>query len=133
MTLSEKRTRGRYYTRGNPFRLTAFARWAERAQLSSHTVVEPFAGSNNLIRMLRDVGLCRAYQSYDSAPMARDVAMRDTLQAFPTDYHVCVTNPPWLARNSATRRGLAYPETYHDDLYKHCLELCLRIAILSPP
>ncbi|MBC6444837.1 MAG: hypothetical protein GDA50_05295 [Alphaproteobacteria bacterium GM202ARS2] len=136
MMPSEKRTRGCYYTQGNPFRLEAFVDWATRAQLDEHTILEPFAGCNNLITMLRDVGLCRAYQSYDSAPTAQDVVQRDTLRAFPSGYHVCVTNPPWLARNSATRRGLAYLATRYDDLYKHCLELCLQhcrfVAALVP-
>ncbi len=49
---------------------------------------------------------------------------------------MCVTNPPWLARNSATRRRLDYPRTIYDDLYKHCLELCLNncqyVAALIP-
>ena len=45
---------------------------------------------------------------------------------FPTVFNVCITNPPWLARNSATRRGLPFPEaTRYDDLYKYALEQCL--------
>ena len=51
---------------------------------------------------------------------------RDTLADFPEGFNVCITNPPWLARNSATRRGLPFPEaTRYDDLYKYALEQCL--------
>jgi hypothetical protein len=41
-----------------------------------------------------------------------------------------------LAKNSAHRRGLDYPETTYDDLYKHALSLCLEncpnVAALIP-
>lgn len=56
--------------------------------------------------------------------------------SFPTGYDVCVTNPPWLARNSATRRNLPYPTCKYDDIYKYCLESCLKhcefVAALIP-
>ena len=136
MIESEKRTAGRYYTCGNPFALQAFRDWAERADIGQHRLLEPFAGRNDLVRMLQALGLCHSYVSYDCLPMAADVRQRDTLRDFPQGYHVCVTNPPWLARNSATRRRLAYPQTDYDDLYKHCLHLCLRscayVAALLP-
>ena len=69
-------------------------------------------------------------------PLARGVEYRDTLCDFPQGFDVCVTNPPWLAKNSATRRGLAFPDTRYDDLYKVALERCLAncqwIAALVP-
>ena len=61
---------------------------------------------------------------------------RDTLRRFPEGYGVCVTNPPWLARNSAAARGLRFPDCGYDDLYKLALERCLAhcafVAALIP-
>lgn len=132
----QKRAAGRYYTRENPFSHPAFQRWARDAGLPRATVLEPFAGANSLIKMLRAAGLCDSFASFDIAPGDRAVRRRDTLADFPSGFSVCITNPPWLAKNSATRRGLPYPQTRYDDLYKHCLSLCLRrcdyVAALVP-
>ena len=125
-----KRGLGRYYTQDNPFALPAFRNWGVAADIEKRDLLEPFAGSNNLIHMLRDMGLNNKSHSYDIAPASDDVEKRDTIQDFPEiKDSLIVTNPPWLARNSATRRGLPYPKgSKYDDLYKHCLALCLRNA-----
>lgn len=134
--MSSKRAQGQFYTRGNPFHLAPFRQWAQNAGLPRARILEPFAGANHIIRALRAAGACDAFASYDLAPASRDVQRRDTIADFPEGYEVCVTNPPWLARNSATRRGLEFPDSEYDDLYKHCLELCLNhcahVAILIP-
>ena len=134
--MDSKRAQGRFYTLGNPFVLEPFKRWAKQASISQTCILEPFAGANNIIHTLVDLGLCREFISYDIKPNDEKVDRRNTIDCFPKGYDVCITNPPWLARNSATRRGLPYPETKHDDLYKHCLELCLNnckhVAVLIP-
>ena len=134
--MAEKRSKGQYYTQGNPFTLNPFLEWSEQISLSSKIVLEPFAGSNNIVKSLQQTGLCNQFSSYDIEPADSFVEQRDTIKSFPQGFEVCVTNPPWLARNSATRRGLDYPNTIHDDLYKHCLELCLlnceHVAALIP-
>ena len=133
---SNQRAWGQYYTRGNPFTLQPFVAWAEKINLRKRRILEPFAGANHIIRALRRQGLCERYASFDIAPAATEVNIRDTIKSFPTEYEVCVTNPPWLARNSATRRGLPYPNCMYDNIYKHCLELCLNdcpyVAALIP-
>ena len=135
MTLA-KRQNGRFYTAANPFRHPAFHEWAEVAGLPNTPILEPFAGSNRLIRFLEQMDLCREFRSYDIEPAESRVRRRDTLASFPTGYEVCITNPPWLARNSAAFRGLPFPPCRHDDLYKHCLEKCLAncrwVAALIP-
>lgn len=132
----DKRAHGQYYTIGNPFSLRPFLDWSEQIALPSKRILEPFAGSNNIIKALKKNGLCKQFSSYDIVPADRKVMQRDTIQFFPEGFDVCITNPPWLARNSATRRGLDFPNNNHDDLYKHCLELCLRncsyVAALIP-
>ncbi len=134
--MSSKRAQGQFYTRGNPFHLEPFRWWAQKAGLPRARILEPFAGANHIIRVLREAGACGAFASYDLAPAGRAVQRRDTIADFPEGYDVCVTNPPWLARNSATRRGLEFPDSEYDDLYKHCLGLCLKhcahVAILIP-
>ena len=134
--IEDKRSRGQFYTRGNPFTLQPFLDWSGKIELHSKHILEPFAGSNNIVKALQEIDLCKQSSSFDIAPADKEVEQRDTIKSFPQGFEVCVTNPPWLARNSATRRGLPYVNTNFDDLYKHCLELCLKdcdyVAALVP-
>lgn len=131
-----RRRLGQYYTTNyNPFTLPPFAEWAGRAGLSE--VLEPFAGANHIVGMLRQAGWggVRA-TSYDIRPGSAAVAFRDTIGSFPSGHRNCISNPPWLGRSSAARRRLRYPDTRYDDLYKHCLGLalghCENVAFLIP-
>ena len=134
--MGNKRQRGQYYTRRNPFAHEAFRVWARIAGLPSASVLEPFAGANYIIEHLREARLCEESASFDIDPAAEGVVCRDTLSDFPRGFDVCVTNPPWLAKNSARRRGIPFPETAHDDIYKlaleRCLEHCGHVAALIP-
>lgn len=125
--MDKKRANGRYYTRGNPFQLEPFKTWAKDLNLEQQIVLEPFAGAKDIPQLINSAGLrCRDWAFYDIEPGAKGILQRDTLTDFPREFNVCITNPPWLARNSATRRGLPFPETTHyDDLYKYALEQCL--------
>lgn len=131
-----KRVYGQFFTEGNPFNCPAFIAWGKRAGLPKETVLEPFAGSNALIRHLTSLGQVRKWVSFDIRPQDDGVKMRDTIADFPKGYKVCVTNPPWLAKNSATFRGLPFPDTDFDDLYKlaltKCLENCKYVSALIP-
>ena len=124
--MDAKRSRGQYFTKGNPFGLKPFQKWLDTINLSHEVLLEPFAGANDIIKTLQSMGLCSQFSSYDISPSDKSVKKRDSIKNFPKGYKVCITNPPWLARNSATRRGLPYPKTDYDDLYKHCLSLCLK-------
>ena len=125
--MDEKRASGRYYTRGNPFQLEPFRTWAKASNLEHQTVLEPFAGAKDIPRLIDAAHLrCCDWAFFDIEPGAKGIVQRDTLADFPRAFTVCITNPPWLARNSATRRGLPFPEkTGYDDLYKYALEQCL--------
>ena len=131
-----KRSNGQYYTRGNPFSYDPFKNWAEKIDLSQKTILEPFAGANHIIRSLKQINLCKDFMSFDIVPSDPDVKQRDTIKFFPKGYDVCVTNPPWLAKNSATRRGFSFHSKKYDDLYKHCINICLQncdyVAALVP-
>ena len=163
-----KRQYGSYYTLHSPFDTAPFRQWAEAAGIKDGTVLEPFAGLNNIVRMLQDAGLCSRFACYDIAARRGGVGRRrgplqpqssgrrgdgrgddnaaaamikikrrDTLKSFPPGYDTCITNPPWLARNSARRRNLTFdvPRRY-DDVYKYALELALEhcpfVAFIIP-
>ena len=132
----EKRKCGRYYTKGNPFQHPTFRRWAEQSGMEKTTILEPFAGANGLIHHLEDMRLCKKFQSFDILPGSADVARRDTLSLFPKGFSVCITNPPWLARNVASRLGMAFPACSYQDVYafalEKCLEHCAWVAALVP-
>lgn len=134
--LSNKRKNGQFFTEGNPFILEPFQEWAKKIDLSNQIVLEPFAGANNIIRALQKTGFAADFASFDIEPQDDDVEIRDTLSSFPDGFEVCITNPPWLAKNSAKRRGLDFPVTVHDDLYKYSIEKCLaycpHVAALIP-
>ncbi|MDE0428081.1 MAG: hypothetical protein OXN25_24770 [Candidatus Poribacteria bacterium] len=125
--MDKKRASGRYYTRGNPFQLKPFQTWAKALNLKQQIALEPFAGAKDIPQLIDAAHLrCRDWAFFDIEPGAKGVEQQDTLANFPKGFTVCITNPPWLARNSATRRGLPFPEaTRHDDLYKYALEQCL--------
>lgn len=135
MTGSQRQD-GRFYTEANPFRHKAFKAWAKRAGLPAATVLEPFAGSNRLVEHLMSMGLCGGFCSYDIEPGSLEVIRRDTLADFPAGFDVCVTNPPWLARNVATRLGMRFPDCAYQDIYafalERCLERCGWVAALVP-
>lgn len=125
--MDEKRANGRYYTCGNPFQLKPFHIWADESDLKHQVVLEPFAGAKHIPQLIDSAHLhCQDWMFYDIEPGAKGIVQRNTLTEFPVGFNVCITNPPWLARNSATRRGLPFPKTTnHDDLYKYALEQCL--------
>lgn len=125
---NSKRSHGQYFTRRNIFQHPAFFAWAERAQLRGTPILEPFAGENSLIEMLRELDLCSSFSAYDIQPRSPDVIKKDTLTDFPRGFGVVVTNPPYLAKNSATRRGIPFPDKRFDDLYKYALLQCLEHA-----
>ena len=122
-----KRSLGQYYTQGyNPFLLAPVQQWVKKKGLLRERVLEPFAGGWHIVRKLQEAKIGKAYDAYDIDPQHEKVRKRDTLSRFPRGYAFCVTNPPWLYKSSAKRRGLSFPATPYDDLYKHALSKCLQ-------
>ena len=56
MTDLLKRGKGQFFTRGNPFVFTLFNYWINKAldEKSDSILLEPFAGSNSIIKLIRD-------------------------------------------------------------------------------
>ncbi len=122
--------RGQFYTTHSPFDHPAFRTWL--ASVPPGQLLEPFAGANNLIPMVNTIDPRRngCWTGFDIAPCHRDVIERDVLADFPTEVSAVavVTNPPYLAKNMARRKG--FNETadrcgHWSNLYLRCLELCL--------
>jgi hypothetical protein len=66
------------------------------------------------------------FVAYDINPASSEVEKKDTIQDFPRNHKLTITNPPYLAKNSAQRKKITFPTTKYDDLYKLCLELMLK-------
>lgn len=119
---------GKYYTINNPFDLKAFRDWFNNIpDVSSLTILEPFAGSNNIVNLM---GVSNKWECYDILPTTNlapqfQIIKRDTIKNFPKGFEIAITNPPYLAKNSATRNSLVYQGDPYDDLYKKCLEVML--------
>ena len=125
-----KRELGRYYTVNNPFTLKPFNDWFVSIKDIS-VIIEPFAGTNNIPCLMNDAGFHYSWSCYDIIPTIINkcpefsVTENDSILNHPKKCKLVITNPPYLAKNSATRRNLKYPNTNHDDLYKECLEQML--------
>jgi len=134
--INEKRINGQFFTTANPFNCRAFSIWSKKAGLPKEIILEPFAGANSLVDHLKNIKKVQKWVSYDINPKSAGVIYRDTISNFPSGYNVCITNPPWLAKNSATFRKLPFPKTQYDDLYKlaltKCLDNCKYVAALIP-
>ena len=130
------REHGIFYTNYNPFGLRPFKSWAKKIGLENNTVLEPFAGTNNIIKMLRNDYKDLSFCSYDILPKNKEVQERNTMTSFPSNFNVCITNPPWLTSYSAKRLGVKFPKIKYDDVYKNCLSLalenCENVAFIVP-
>ena len=134
--MSSKVQNGQFYTVTNPFQHDAFFRWIGMMKkydtnIFNNIWTEPFAGANNIVEHLSSLKITPKWQCFDIDPESQaentsgePVRKMDTLKHFPSRGSVSITNPPYLAKNSATRRGIFYPWK-QDDLYKVCLDIML--------
>lgn len=130
-----KRVHGQFFTTTNPFNVDPFHKWIKAIPgFRKATVLEPFAGANNIVCMLNDLGYVLNWSCFDIAPVNDDfnasdiqVIARNTLTDYPnTPHKLAITNPPYLASYSAKRLGLPFPNIGHDNVYKEALDVMLR-------
>ena len=123
-----KRELGQFMTKPseNIFELGIFREWMNMVPRGK--IMEPFAGGKDIPKLVSDAGFHREWEFYDIDPQDPDTIQRDMIFDFPTDFEsvAFITNNPWLAKNSATRRGVKFPETEYDDLYKASLDVLLQ-------
>jgi hypothetical protein len=124
-----KKLKGQFFTTTNPFANKLFLKWFNNIpNIKNELLLEPFAGSGNITKMLQNVGLKNQWKCFDIEPSTTKdlpIKQQDTLKKYPKGFNVALTNPPYLAKNSATRDNLPFPKTKYDDLYKFCLETML--------
>lgn len=95
--------------------------------LGLSVAVDPFAGDGDLGRALKEAGLVSSFIGYDIRP---DLgwATNDSLADIPAHDALVVTNPPFLAKHSARRKGLwnvvgsIFERTGRYDLYEVALD-----------
>ena len=118
--MTNKILRGQFFTTSNPFANSkAFDDWFSLLPEDSE-ILEPFAGAGNLFDYLPN----SKWAGYDIEPKHPDVIEQDTLKNFPQGYKVCITNPPYLAKTTCTRKNLPVQPTL-EDLYLDCIKLAL--------
>lgn len=122
--MDKNRQNGIYYTElKNPFKSDYFVEWINKNKIKDDVILEPFAGGNNIPHFLNHL----KFKSFDIVPTDKNVIKRDTILYFPKNFRSCITNPPWLYKSSAKRRNLEFcPNCSYDDIYKYCIELCLK-------
>ena len=139
---------GQFYTRVSPFQFARFQTWLTGIpNISTLKFIEPFSGSNSIIRMItNDFPLIKAQQwsAFDIDPEAHERSLvpevkartRDTIQSFPAGFDVCITNPPYLAKNSATRKGTTFNFGAYQDVFeialREMLNACGWVAAIIP-
>ena len=135
--MESKIERGQFYTLTNPFELGRFRTWLEAIpRYESLKYLEPFGGANNIIAMMSatypEIPL-NNWSSFDIQPESLSqnlvptvtVQKQDTLARFPVGFDVCITNPPYLAKNSATRKGSDINFESYQDLFEISLSRML--------
>lgn len=144
--MSGKVSRGQFYTQGNPFIYPVFKEWMDNLPKGhKSSIVEPFGGANNIIRLVAEAGFEHGgWTSYDIEPEAQSINVtpdypvhqRDTIADFPEGFDVAITNPPYLAKNSAKRKGWEMDFGAYSDLYQvaldHMLAKTAYVAAIIP-
>lgn len=118
--MDNKQLLGQFYTTSDPFAGSdAFILW-DNLRPKNVKVLEPFAGAGLLYSYLDE-----DWDGYDIEPKLDSIIPRDTIKDFPIGYDVCITNPPYLAKTTISRKKLDVL-VKHQDLYLDCLELMLK-------
>jgi hypothetical protein len=116
----KKQNLGQYFTKSDPFNQSeAFKNWCDNIE-TSQPILEPFAGDCDIPHLLPQF----KFECYDIDPKRDYVKQNDSLASFPTGYDVCITNPPYLSKSSASRMGMEY-QYQLPDLYLESLDRVL--------
>ena len=134
---------GQFYTRKNVLNHEAFRGWFQRALAAGAATPqaplgEPFAGCNSMPFFMAELypELSLSWRAWDVAPEALGgnlvpsipIVKRDTLASFPQGCGAIITNPPYVNKAIATRRGWAISFEGCSDLYLLALKKSLAAA-----
>lgn len=137
--MTEKRILGQYYTVKNPFNHVAVHEWYKLMPDPENLhFIEPFAGANNIIALFDEAFpeiKPAQWEAYDISPEAVgknqvpevELTKRDTIKN-PVKGDVVVTNPPYLAKNSASKNKFVIDFGQWQNLYEVSLEKILANA-----
>lgn len=136
-----KRESWQFFTITNPFFASAFYKWFSLIpEKSKRKILEPFAWTNNIVALIEELSLFEIWfqhfwtcfdidVSYVNKFPEFPIQQGDSILNYPVWYDVAITNPPYLAKNSATRRNLKYNYPEYEDLYQKCLEVMLNKSL----
>lgn len=114
---SNKQLLGQYFTKRNIFDCPEFMEWLKIVgERLNRPVLEPFAGGKDIPRLLSES--ISSWKCFDIEPTSSDIEYRDTLKDFPTEYEVCITNPPFLKLKKDNRKYSDYDNLYKISLVK---------------
>lgn len=134
----EKIKNGQFYTLRSPFEHPLVQEWFKKIpNIKNKTFAEPFAGANNIVKSVLEAYpeiQAKQWKCYDISPEAIrknevpeiQLIQQNTLMNFP-ESDVVITNPPYLAKNSATRMKIATDYNYgiYQDVYEIAIEKML--------
>jgi len=130
--MNKKQILGQYFSTSNVFNIDPLKFWTDTIPHWDHRkILEPFAGGCDILNYFPN----HEFLCYDIDPQMKQIRYRDSIKDFPKGPDVCITNPPYLAKNSITRKGvdveLKYVDLYLDAL-EQCLEHCKWVAVIIP-
>ncbi len=90
--MTNKIERGQFFTKRNIFNLNPFKNWWNIIPIKSkNKILEPFAGANNIISLLKEVNILNEYSSFDIEPKEKTVIERNTFIDFPKGFDCVIT------------------------------------------
>lgn len=128
----DKVSRGSYFTTDAAWLNKPVRGFLAEAFLSCNSVLDPFAGDGHLLNLIRrEFGVAMFGLDIQGNKWARN----DSLLHIPNPSNsIIVTNPPYLANHSASRKGVSdlvatyFDTSSFDNLYKIALDECLSAA-----
>jgi len=130
--MNKKQKLGQYFTTTNIFNDEPLKIWSnEIPNWKTQSLLEPFAGACDILNYFPN----REWTCFDIESIKKNVKYRDTIKDFPKGFDVCITNPPYLAKNRISRLKqkieLKYEDLYLDAL-EQCLDNCKYVSVIIP-
>jgi hypothetical protein len=123
--MDRKRNLGQFFTTKDVWLRPQIQEFIKESGCAS--ALDPFAGGGDLLTQVQTLGISRI-RGYDIDPHLL-WEINDSLEKIPGSKAIIVTNPPYLAKNSAQRRHLDsvryFEDNEYSDLYQLALEKCL--------
>ena len=129
-----KTSTGSFFTKRKVWLTRPVLDFIEQSVKSNQNILDPFVGDGHLLDVCADKFKVTVF-GYDIRPTRYQ--LNDSLLKIPTPTNsVIVTNPPYLAKYSAKRKGVLedvqkYFDSGWEDLYQLALERCLESATYS--